>query len=428
MSVEAPNHPPTPETEKKFNPYQEYPGKPVSLGEVGRAIEEGIVEFSGDGKAMIYLSENEKVEVPTENQFSIISHTVDGLMEDLAPGSKLADRFTEEILPAYYEALENNPEKPQFGNIFYYPLHKSLVIYAPAEWHKIALVARNSNLIRNLNQSIGWEEMRSIFEKVTVGDAGASVGKNIFLRNIDTLRPDKAKIADPRNYKPTNINRTHIGFRDIGVNKAVVAARQVHEADPYISISVYSEGLHAGNLDDFLNGNKQINEFPVDFVIEETDDPDVKISLRQQAKISGKPVIMISDIGVGYQIDFRDFKKYPDMSMAYGISDEELLDSQAKWHEDKANRAIFFKFAFSLIGEEWRRGRSNINIPEFEDLIDKTLPSQFAGGIPQLGLAAHAGAGHVALMIAMRSLGYKLPERILVDPRSGKMETFGEYI
>lgn len=390
------------------NPYRNYPHRPVLLGDVKELERSGRLAYVKDSRD---VTVDGVITIPVERQFPKVRHTIDGLTDDLAPGSALCDRFVEEVLPQYEEATVMDPLRPPYGTLVYYPNFGHLVWYAPKEWHRVALLTRNSLLIRDAQQRISWEEQRELFQSTIVGSAGASVGKNAFLRVLDTLNPDAAKIADPREYKDTNSRRTQLGYWEIGASKAATAALQAHSTDPYTAISVYDEGLHAKNSQDFMLGDKTIGEPGIDYLIEETDDPDAKINLRALARQYKIPVLMVTDVGVAHQIDVRHFRKFPNLSLAVGVNDDELLSAQAAWHNDRANRELFFNFAFKLIGQDWR------NVPEFRDIVLKNLETPFAGGIPQLGVAAHAGGADIALMIALDRLGYELPERDFVNPR-----------
>lgn len=404
--------------ELEANPYIDYPSKPIILG----PAQEAEYKERSDNAVIITLPSGERVSIPPDQQFSRVQGTMNGLLEDLVPGSELADEFYQKVWPNYEKALEENPERPTFGTLVFYPNRKDLVWYVPQEWHQIALLARNSLLIRDAEQTIGWAEQRQKLSPIVVGVAGASVGKNAFLRVIDTLQPDFIKIGDPRPYKDTNARRTDLSYWDTGRNKAIVAAEQAHRTDPFTGISVYQNGIHRGNIGDFVQGNEIIGEPPISDLIEETDDPDTKIDLGIAGRAYRKRVYRITDIGVAYQIDVRDYKKSPNLTLAVGVEDRKLLAAQEAWHNDMANRELFFEFAFKLIGDHWR------TVPEFHDLILKQLETPFAGGIPQLGVAAHAGASHVALMVAQKALGYRLPERVFVDLRERRIVEIGDLI
>ncbi len=393
------------------NTYLEYTGKFVFLGEINDCLRNGDLIINKSGVIKLKLN-NKIVSLSKQHIFSRVSFTVGGLLEDLVPGSDLATKFKKEVWDKYEKAVFENPDLPLYGNLFYYPDRNDLVLYAPKKWHEIALLTRNSLLIRDSKQTIDWKQQREIFGKLTIGIAGASVGKNAFLTVANLLLPKHLKIADLRSYKDTNASRTALSYWEIGANKAEVAASQIHANNPYMPVSVYNMGLNSLTAVDFIVGNNNLGEPKLDYLIEETDDPDIKISGRTWARNNQVPVLMISDIGVGYQIDFRDFKKNPKLPLAVGVSDKEVLEAQNLWHKDKANRELFFKFAFKLIGDDWQK------IPEFKDLVLKKTIVPFGGGIPQLGIAAQKGAADLALMIALNELGAPIPERYFVDSRS----------
>jgi hypothetical protein len=68
---------------------------------------------------------------------------------------------------------------------------------------------------------------------------------------------------------------------DLGVNKAVVAARRIGEIDPYLRVVTITEGITPENLGSFLDG--------LDLVIEECDSLDVKLLVREAARSGGSP-------------------------------------------------------------------------------------------------------------------------------------------
>lgn len=394
------------------SPYLDYPGKPVILGDPKILRKQGRLQYLADGRARINLSPGEFYVIPPDQQFNRVETTIAGLLEDLVPGSSLADKFYEEAYTPYEQSQLENPDRPGYGAVVYYPQRKDLVLYAPAYWHQISLLTRNSLLLRDAEQSIDWEKQREAFSRKTIGVAGASVGKNAFLRIIDTLRPGWVKIADPSFYKDTNANRTDLAYWEIGQNKAIISAQQAHRADPYMNISVYQNGIYPGEIESFILGEKKNSEPPIDILVEETDDLETKVMLFQKARQHRKPVFMITDLGAAYQLDFRNFRDDPDLSLAYGVGDDDLLSSLRKWQEDRADRTLFFDFAFKLIGQHWRE------VPEFKDLVLKNVDTPFGGGIPQLGIAAHAGASHGALMVADFILRNALPERTFNNMRA----------
>jgi hypothetical protein len=75
------------------------------------------------------------------------------------------------------------------------------------------------------------------------------------------------KLADFDQLSLSNLNRLRAGLHQIGVAKTTLAARELFELDPYLDISVFSEGLRDDNMDAFLlEGGK------LDLLVEECDD------------------------------------------------------------------------------------------------------------------------------------------------------------
>ena len=338
--------------------------------------------------------------------------TLQELSEVLSPDSSMYNEFENEVLSKKDATFDVNIFEE--GVFVYYPDTEHLVTYAPPKWHKYALILRNSLLIRDPQQNISWKEQREIFDSLVIGVAGASVGKNAFKSIIDTLHPKWMKIADPKVYKDSNSNRTDLAYWDIGKNKAVVAAQQIHRNNPFINISVYSDGLNDVNMDDFVGGDISKGEPELDYLIEETDDPIRKIESLRYAKKYKIPFCMVTDVGSAYQIDFRDFKKKPNMPLMYGIKNEEIFTVLNEWNKDKSNTNLVLGFAAKLLGNKW------LDVPEFKGHIFKEYIGT-SKELPQLGIAARAGGSHLALMIAKHALGEKMPERVFVNLATRKI-------
>ena len=106
--------------------------------------------------------------------------------------------------------------------------------------------------------------------------------------------------------------------------------------------------------------------------------------------------------------------------MAYDISDDELFERQ-KAVREKPSLETFLKFIEGWIGPEFLKSG------EFGDLITGKLP-KWTASMPQLGSTAGVAAGIVAEIVARSALGYKFPERFIIDKRELKVQSFGELI
>lgn len=397
------------------NPYLRYYSEPIIIGagELDRVLtftKDGVVVFR---PALEYNIGEKNITITKENVFDLLLPTMFGLMDDLTPGSYLIDIFLKEW-SLFQEIMDNEHLRNSYGEWVYYPLNRHLVHYAPRFWHRLALIVRNSILLNDPSMTVSWYDVRKKFENSVISIAGCSVGNNIITSAVMLMRPLYIKIADSKDYQVNNANRVRLLYSDFGRNKAIVTAEQLHATDPFFKISVYSEGIHNGNVNDFVFGNPAVSEPASTLIIEETDDPDTKILLREKARSRNIPVVMVTDIGSAEQIDIRRFDLDNKISLAVGVSDGELYEKRDEWQRDLADREKFFEFAFSM------SGREQLTVPEFKRIILQEVPMQFAG-IPQLGSTAAAAGGIAADVISRIILGHETPERIFIDYARGRM-------
>lgn len=193
----------------------------------------------------------------------------------------------------------------------YYPWRSHLVrVLAPAGFHRL-------RLDRNRNKITSEEQMRA--RALSIGVVGLSVGHAV----AHTLALEglcgRLRLADFDRMELSNLNRVPATVLDIGVNKAVVAARRIAELDPYLEIEVEPDGITEDNFDSFLDG--------LDLVAEECDSFDAKVLIRDRARARGIPVLMeTSDGGV---LDVERFDLEPGRPLFHGRVGELDRDSLA---------------------------------------------------------------------------------------------------
>src|SRR5262249_27646093 len=108
----------------------------------------------------------------------------------------------------------------------YYPWSGRLVhVLPPAEFRTLRS-DRNRYKIAAEEQ----ERLRSF----RVGVAGLSVGLSVALTTALEGVGGSCRLADFDTLGLSNLNRLRAGAADLGVNKAVLAARQMYELDPYL--------------------------------------------------------------------------------------------------------------------------------------------------------------------------------------------------
>ncbi|MDX1607872.1 MAG: ThiF family adenylyltransferase [Candidatus Spechtbacterales bacterium] len=391
----------------KGNLYLNYPNKPLILGG-------GDIEVADNGKVYANIEQNKKeFSFYDGSALDLIDSDNYGLIEDLIEGSELFNSAMHEF--------SNYDKFSAYGEWVYYPASDKIVRYAPRFWHRLALVLRNSTLYRDSNVCLSWKEIRQLFDNAVIAVAGCSVGNNVARSIVQSLRPKHIKIADVKEYKITNANRVPISYKDIGRNKAQVTAEQIHSIDPFINISVYAEGVGEENIEDLILGNSFIGEPAANIVVDETDDPEIKLMLWQAARKARIPVVMASDLGSAVQVDIRRFDLEPKLSLACGISDEELFTKRDAWKANVTDKNSFYEFVFALVGHNYR------HVAEFKRIILNQEEPLF-GGVPQLGSTAAMAGAMAAESIARIILGDVRPERMFIDKNTGNVIIEGRLL
>src|SRR5690606_1511249 len=107
------------------------------------------------------------------------------------------------------------------------------------------------------------------------------------------------------------MNRLKARVQDLGMNKAIVAARQIAVLDPFIKVTCYTDGFNEGNMEAFFTENGRL-----DVLVEECDSIAVKIASRLLAKQLSIPVVMdTNDKGM---LDVERFDLEPDRLIFHG--------------------------------------------------------------------------------------------------------------
>ncbi|WP_299577026.1 Rv1355c family protein [uncultured Williamsia sp.] len=168
---------------------------------------------------------------------------------------------------------------------------------------------RRVRLDRNRNKITLQEQDRAA--TTTVGVVGLSVGHavahTIALEGLaGTLR-----LADLDELDLGNLNRVPATVLDIGVNKAVVAARRIAEIDPYVRVEILTAAVDSATVAEFLDG--------LDVVVEECDSFAAKVLVREHARDRRVPVLCeTSDGGV---LDVERFDDDPGRALFHGLLD-----------------------------------------------------------------------------------------------------------
>lgn len=335
----------------------------------------------------------------------------------------------------------------------YYPWRRSVIgVLGPLAYRRVRL-DRNRNLITATEQDrLGG---------LRIGIVGLSVGHVI----AHTLATEgvcgELRLADFDTLELTNLNRVPASVFDLGVNKAVLAARRIAEIDPYLTVTVQPAGLTPANLDAFLDG--------LDIVVEECDSLDMKAMIREAARRRRLPVLMAtSDRGL---MDVERFDLEPtrpilhgllgdvDWTSLSGLSSRDkvpyLLKSLEIAQSSPRAAASMVEVGHTLttwpqlasevtlgatavteavrrvgLGEPLDSGRVRIDLTEaFDHLAQPPIPHEPAPAPPEVAAAAPGFALDVVAAAARRapSAGNAQPWRIVADDSTVTISVAAEH-
>ena len=218
-------------------------------------------------------------------------------VRDLAETRLRKENAPPEAIAAGEREITGGLPLDRFGRWVYYPWSGRLVhLLPPAEFRELRLDRNRHKVTRGEQATL---------DRLTVGIVGLSVGNAV----ANTLALEGTcghlRLADFDHLSLSNLNRIRAGVEAIGLPKTVLAARQILELDPYVSLSLCHAGFAAEAIVDFLTGPPA-----VDVVIDECDDLRLKVLLRETARSRGLPVLMAtSDRGM---MDVERFDLEPD--------------------------------------------------------------------------------------------------------------------
>lgn len=266
-----------------------------------------------------------------------------------------------------------NPD--QLGCWIYYPWRHALVHCLEAEEFIRVRTVRNRYKIT--------DDEQELLRKCKVGIIGLSVGQSVAMTIASERIAGTLRIADFDTLELSNMNRIRTGLLNQGELKTTIVARDIAEMDPFIDVSCYDGGVLPENIRDFVNG--------LDVVVDECDNPEIKILLRKVCRELRIPVVMdTSDL---LMIDVERFDLEHERPIFHGLVDE-TTSFDASSHESRAAivQAILEPHKAS------ERGISSLQ------QIGKTITSW-----PQLATDVAMGGAFAAKVVREILLGNPMP-------------------
>lgn len=238
--------------------------------------------------------------------------TIGEQLRDLLASRHPAEELDRAALDALVTAHLDGRSIDDYGNWVYYPWSGQLVhLLAKSEFWEL----RSD---RNRNKITREEQQR--LRRAVIGVIGLSVGQASALTLALEGVGGRFRIADFDALALSNLNRLRAGVHEIGLNKSVLAARQMFEIDPYLDIEIFPEGLNEKNLPAFLGDGPT----KLSILVEECDDFFIKVLAREQARRRGIPVVMdTNDRGL---VDIERFDLEPDRPIYHGLMKD--MDAQ----------------------------------------------------------------------------------------------------
>jgi len=242
--------------------------------------------------------------------------TIDDQLDELIGAREPGRVLDADALAAAREDQLEGTSLWDYGTWAWYPWSGRLVHVLPREEFRLVRTDRNRG-------KLDRPEQRRLLTK-RIGVVGLSVGNSAALTLAQEGVAGAFKLADFDTLSVSNLNRLRAGLHQIGVNKAVLAARQMFEIDPYLDIEIFPTGLTEENIKEFFLGGNG----PIDLLVEECDTPWVKLAAREAARDLGVPVVMdTNDRGL---LDVERFDREPHRPSLHGrlgpLAAEDCLD------------------------------------------------------------------------------------------------------
>ncbi|MFF2082717.1 ThiF family adenylyltransferase [Nocardia sp. NPDC058176] len=194
----------------------------------------------------------------------------------------------------------------QWGTWVFYPWNGRLVHVLPRKGFQRVRTDRNRNKLDRVQQ----RDLRAR----RIGVVGLSVGNSAAVTLAMEGVGGSFRLADFDTVGLSNLNRLRAGIGDLGVSKAVLAARQMFEIDPYLDIEVFTGGLTEDSIGPFFDGVGGTR--PLDLLVEECDTVWAKVAAREFARHRGIPVLMdANDRGL---LDVERFDHEPHRPLFHG--------------------------------------------------------------------------------------------------------------
>jgi hypothetical protein len=318
----------------------------------------------------------------TDDKITFVCDEMYPQLQELIKCKNPSIQIAEEEYPELINKHLAGKEIAAYGVWVYYPWNQRLVHLLDEDEFIEVRTNRNRNKITT-------EEQNQLKTK-KIGIVGLSVGQSIALTIAMERTCGELRLADFDTAELSNLNRIRTGVHNLGLNKTVIAAREILEIDPFLNVKIFPEGLHEDNIDEFFLGGDKLDLF-----IEVCDGLDLKITSRFKAREYQIPVVMdTNDRGM---IDVERFDLDPSRPIFHGLAEGLNPDSiKNLTNEEK------IPYILKMVGAETMSPRLKASMLEVKKSIN-TWP-QLASSVT-LGGAATTDVSRRILLDQFRDSG-----------------------
>lgn len=317
-------------------------------------------------------------ELMSRGEVTFVHDTIGAQVRDLIKCRGPSRPWTDDDLTAAVGEQLGNQDLQVYGRWVFYPWSRRLVhVLPPLEYAEV-------RADRNRNKITAAEQAKLM--KLKIGLAGLSVGNAVAVTLALEGLFGELRLADFDTLDLSNMNRLRCTVDQIGLNKAVICARQIYEMNPFANVVLYPDGITRENIGAFFDDGGRL-----DIAIDECDGMFAKFKIREEAKARRIPVLMeTSDRGM---LDIERFDLEPNRPLLHGLVGD--LSAEVV---DKLPPPARVGVILKIIGERSMSPRLAASFLEF----GRTLR-----GFSQLGTDVTLGGATTAT--AVRRLGLGMP-------------------
>lgn len=322
-----------------------------------------------------------------------IHDMLEAQLRDLVRSRTPSKNYTDDEVTHEIAGLLGAQVQHDYGRWAFFPWSRRLVHLLPPDSFTELRADRNRNKITAQEQA----KLR----KIKIALAGLSVGNAVAVTLALEGVFGELRLADFDTLDLSNMNRIRCAVHHLGLNKAIIAARQIYEQNPYANLVLFTDGVTSENIPEFIDGQGPGDR--ADIVIDECDSLAIKLQLREAARARKLPVLMeTSDRGM---LDIERFDLEPDRPILHGLVGSVTSD-QVNTLPPPARLGLILQIA----------GLSTISPRLAASLLELNLTLK---GFSQLGSDVTLGGATTTTAVRRLALGMPLASgRVYIDVSS----------